>query len=74
VGIPGIAEAEIEDLGGQGGAETTIVDHPLAIAPGFPAVVALFVLVEKVAPAGKWVSRAGGVVFIGWRIRMIWSG
>ncbi len=38
--IPGIAEAEIEAIGGQGGGETTISGHPLAICPGFPAVVA----------------------------------
>jgi len=38
--IPGIAEAEIEAIGGQGDGETTIAGHPLAIAPGFPVVVA----------------------------------
>lgn len=37
--IPGIAEAEIEAISGQGG-ETSISGHPLCIAPGYPAVVA----------------------------------
>lgn len=38
--IPGIAEAEIEAIDGQAGGATTISGHPLAIAPGFPVVVA----------------------------------
>jgi len=38
--IPGIAEAEIEAIGGQGGGETSIAGHPLAVAPGYPVVVA----------------------------------
>ncbi len=38
--IPGVAEAEIEALSGQDGAEATISGHPLCIAPGHPAVVA----------------------------------
>lgn len=38
--IPGIAEAEINDLEGQGGAQITVSNHSLAIAPSFPAVVA----------------------------------
>lgn len=38
--IPNVAEAEIEALAGQGGAEITISNHPLCIAPGQPAVVA----------------------------------
>lgn len=38
--IPGIADAEIETLAGQGGAPITIANHPLAIAPGEPATVA----------------------------------
>ena len=38
--IPGIAEAEIEAIAGQGEGETTIAGHPLAVAPGFPLVVA----------------------------------
>ena len=37
--IPEIAEAEIEALPGQGGAEVTISNHPLCIAPGQTAVV-----------------------------------
>ena len=37
--IPEIAEAEIEALPGQGGAEVTISNHPLCIAPGQSAVV-----------------------------------
>jgi hypothetical protein len=35
-----IAEAEIEALAGQGGADITINNHPLCIAPGQAAVVA----------------------------------
>ena len=38
--IPGIAEAEIEAISGQGGGETAITGHPLCIAPGYPIVVA----------------------------------
>jgi hypothetical protein len=38
--IPGIAEAAIEAIEGQGGAEVTIENHPLCIAPGEPAVAA----------------------------------
>jgi hypothetical protein len=38
--IGDIAEAEIEACEGQGGAEITIENHPLCIAPGYPAVTA----------------------------------
>jgi hypothetical protein len=38
--IPGIASAQIEAMGGQGGGDVTIGGHPLCIAPGKPAVVA----------------------------------
>jgi hypothetical protein len=38
--IPGIAETAIEGVEGQGGGEITIRNHPLAIAPGEPAVAA----------------------------------
>lgn len=38
--IPGIADAEIELLAGQGGAPVTVAGHPLCIAPGEPAKVA----------------------------------
>jgi len=38
--IPNIAEVSIEALEGQGGAEITISNHPLCIAPGQPAVTA----------------------------------
>ncbi len=38
--IPGVAEAEIERMDGQGGAPITIQGHPLCIAPGEPATVA----------------------------------
>jgi len=38
--IPGIAEAEIEAMEGQGGQPITITNHPLAVAPGEPATVA----------------------------------
>ena len=38
--IEGVANAEIEALAtGQGGAEITVENHPLCIAPGFKAVV-----------------------------------
>lgn len=38
--IPGIAEAEVEPMEGQGGGPITIAGHPLCIAPGEPARVA----------------------------------
>lgn len=38
--IPGIADAAIETLAGQGGEPITIANHPLAVAPGEPATVA----------------------------------
>lgn len=38
--IPGVAEAEIERIEGQGGHPVTIENHPLCIAPGEPATVA----------------------------------
>jgi len=38
--ISDVAEAEIEAQAGQGDAEITVSNHPLAIAPGQPAVVA----------------------------------
>ena len=38
--ISGVAEAEIEAQTGQGDAEITVTNHPLAIAPGHSAVVA----------------------------------
>ncbi len=38
--IPGIADAEIEAIEGQGGEVITISGHPLCIAPGKPATVA----------------------------------
>ena len=38
--ITGVAEAEIEAMSqGQGGADITIDNHPLCIAPGYAAVV-----------------------------------
>ena len=37
--IPGIVEAEIEALQGQGGNDVTITNHPLGVAPGNSAVV-----------------------------------
>lgn len=37
--IGDVAEAEIEAIGGQGDAEVTVNNHPLHIAPGYPAVV-----------------------------------
>lgn len=38
--IPNIADVSIEAIEGQGGAEVTITNHPLCIAPGQPAVSA----------------------------------
>ncbi len=38
--IPNVAEAEIEAMAGQGGAEITINNFPLCVAPGQTAVVA----------------------------------
>jgi hypothetical protein len=38
--IPNIADVQIAALDGQGGNEITISNHPLCIAPGFPAVAA----------------------------------
>ena len=38
--IPGVAEAEIERMDGQGGGPITIQGHPLCIAPGKPATLA----------------------------------
>jgi len=40
ISIPTLAAAEIEALRGQGDAEVTIANHPVAVASGFPAVVA----------------------------------
>jgi hypothetical protein len=38
--IPNVAELSIEAIEGQGGAEVTVENHPLCIAPGNPAVTA----------------------------------
>jgi predicted metal-binding membrane protein len=38
------------------------------------AALAGFVLIEKVAPAGQWVSRVTGVLLVGWGAWMIVSG
>jgi hypothetical protein len=38
--IKGVGESEIEALEGAGGADVTISNHPLGIAPGHPSVVA----------------------------------
>lgn len=35
------------------------------------AIIAAFVLVEKVAPGGRWVSRVSGVLFIAWGAWML---
>ncbi len=34
------------------------------------AIIAAFVLVEKVAPAGPWVGRAAGLLLVGWGVWM----
>ncbi len=38
--IADVVEAEIEAISGAGGAEVTVTGHPLAIAPGYAAMVA----------------------------------
>ncbi|PON18771.1 hypothetical protein C2W62_06230 [Candidatus Entotheonella serta] len=38
--IADIAEAEIQAMAGQGDEEITVNNHPLCVAPGYPAVVA----------------------------------
>jgi predicted metal-binding membrane protein len=35
------------------------------------ALIAGFVLLEKIAPAGRWVSRVSGLLFVAWGILMI---
>jgi predicted metal-binding membrane protein len=34
------------------------------------AIIASFILVEKVAPAGLWTSRVAGLLLIGWGLWM----
>jgi predicted metal-binding membrane protein len=38
------------------------------------AALAGFVLLEKVAPAGHWVSRLTGVLLVGWGVWMLRHG
>jgi hypothetical protein len=38
--VGNVADAEIEAVGGANDAEVTVSNHPLCIAPGYPAVVA----------------------------------
>lgn len=40
VRVGSVGESSIEGVAGQGGAEITVTNHPLAIAPGYPAVTA----------------------------------
>ena len=40
VKIPGIAEAEIDAIAGQGGAEVRLENHPVAVSPGNVGIVA----------------------------------
>ena len=35
------------------------------------AILALFVLLEKVAPKGSWVGRVGGILLIIWGLGVI---
>ncbi|HWT80521.1 MAG TPA: DUF2182 domain-containing protein [Candidatus Acidoferrum sp.] len=35
------------------------------------ALIAVYVLLEKVSPGGSWLSRAVGVLLIGWGIRVL---
>ncbi len=37
------------------------------------AVIAVFVLVEKVTPAGEWVSRIAGLVLVGWGLWIVFQ-
>ena len=36
--INGVAEVAVEGMAGQGGSDIVVSNHPLAIAPGYPAV------------------------------------
>lgn len=38
--INGVGSMAIEGIAGQGGAEVTVNNHPIAVAPGYPAVTA----------------------------------
>jgi hypothetical protein len=38
--IAGIAEVALAAIGGQGDADVSVANHPLAVSPGFPGVVA----------------------------------
>lgn len=38
------------------------------------AMIAVFVLIEKIVPNGHWVSKASGLMLIGWGIWMIQTG
>ena len=40
ISIPSVAAAEIQAVNGQNDAEVTVSNHPVAVAPGYPAVVA----------------------------------
>ena len=40
ISIPSVASVEIEGIPGQGDADVTVSNHPFAVAPGYPAVVA----------------------------------
>lgn len=37
------------------------------------AGLAVYVLIEKLAPAGHWIARAGGVALIGWGLALLWT-
>jgi len=38
------------------------------------ALIAGFVLAEKVMPAGRWVSRVGGLIVVGWGVWLLFQG
>ncbi|TMH56831.1 MAG: DUF2182 domain-containing protein, partial [Betaproteobacteria bacterium] len=35
------------------------------------AVLAAFVLAEKTVPASRWLSTAGGLIFLGWGVALL---
>ena len=61
--IPGITDAEIELLEGQGGGPITVAGHPLCIAPGEPARVARSTHFSLTDYAWKW-KLAGRTGFV----------
>ena len=52
--IGDVASADIEAVGGAGEAEVTVSNHPLCIAPGYPAVVAKSTAVRYEDHGYRW--------------------